>query len=229
MVGTYHVASEIPDDSDDGFFTTGDEMVGRVVEEDINQSQRSLFEVVHVTDDKVLLRELLTGQEITKEMDKHNTVLLGRPSIGQEHTVWWIDVLDGTWKPWESEEGFNHFYHRTQAVNAARSIDGETRVRSETYYHRLDEFEAWDIRIEDGDPYLIPEALEVNGTLNQIFRQISDDVPDKAHVGTVYTDTVPVEHDADKDHEIVWFEIEYPFRRDNYRTPVELLERDQYE
>lgn len=233
MVGTYHVVSEIPPDSqNDNFWKLDEEMIGRVVCEEVTTSHKSLLEVSQVTNEFVLLREIFTGQEIKKQRrdNDYNTVLLGQPSIGQEHTVWWVDERDNRkWRRSESKGQPSHFYHRAPAVNVARSIEGETRIRSETYYHRLDEFEAWDIRIKDGDPWVIPEALEVNRTLNQIFRQISGDVPDKAHVGTVYTDTDPAEHDRDKDHEIVWFEINYPFRSNTYQTPVEILDRDRYE
>lgn len=233
MAGTYHVVSEIPRDSDNrDFWELEDEMIGRVVDEEVTSSHRSLLEVCDFTDEFVLLREIFTGQEIKKQRrdNDYNTVLLGRPSIGQEHTVWWIDQRVNTgWRRWESDVKSDHFYHRVWAINVARSIDTETRIRSETYYHRLDEFEAWDIKMGDGGPQVIPEALEDNETLNRIFRQISDDIPDKTRVGTVYTDTDPREHDKKKDHEIVWFEINYPFRSNNYQTPVEILERDLYE
>ena len=116
MVGTYHVVSEIPlDNQNDDFWELDEEMIGRVVCEEITTSHKSLLQVSQVTDEFILLREIFTGQEIKKQRrdNDYNTVLLGRPSIGQEHTVWWVDERDnGEWGKSESKGQPSHFYHR---------------------------------------------------------------------------------------------------------------------
>ena len=235
MVGTYHIVSEIPEDTENPDFWTKDEdVLGSVVIENSTMRHRGFFEVIDYTNDHILLEELHTRETKRIGRDDH-CVMLDRPSIGKEFTVYWVDEeREGEWTRVEQ-----HFYHEAGAQRMAKEIDNKTRLVSQTYHHREDEFASWDIKIGNDGPSVIPkigndgqsvipEDFEENDIIDQVFRDIQEDVPEGVRVGTIYTDYEVGVHDREKEHEIVWYEIDYPYRADIYRGPIDTIDREKY-
>lgn len=237
MVGTYYVVHEIPDEESncdieyEEFYTLVDDIIGKVVYEEVNIRNKSFFEVTDYTDEYLVLEELFTGHKQKRHFPdrEYATIHLSKPSIGQSNTIWWVEEKTGDgWQKCElgDDNRIQHFYSQVYAESFAHNHKERTRVVSQTYHHKADQYHEWDIKFEDDEITIIPNNIKNEEVLKEIEREYIDNVPENKCVGKIYTEESIRNNEngeREKEHTIVWFNTEYHYTKSNPRTAVKII------